>query len=40
MRRLTLKEVKEQHDGILPPDATLRPDEDTKISVQLAKKSE
>lgn len=28
MRRLTLKEVNEQHDGILPPDATLRPDED------------
>ena len=28
MRRLTLKEVKEQHGGILPPDATLRPDDE------------
>lgn len=28
MRRLTLKEVTEQHGGTLPPDATLRPDED------------
>lgn len=28
MRRLTLKEVNEQHGGILPPDAILRPDED------------
>ena len=26
MRRLTLREVNEQHGGILPPDATLRPD--------------
>lgn len=28
MRRLTLREVNEQHGGILPPDATLRPDEE------------
>jgi hypothetical protein len=28
VRRLTLKEVNEQHGGILPPDATLRPDVD------------
>lgn len=28
MRRLTLKEVNDRHGGILPPDATLRPDED------------
>ncbi|MFO0804346.1 MAG: hypothetical protein U0791_14635 [Gemmataceae bacterium] len=28
MRRLTMKEVREQHAGILPPDAILRPDED------------
>ena len=26
MRRLTLKEVQEQHGGMLPPDATFRPD--------------
>lgn len=28
MRRLTLKEVNEQHGGILPPDATFRADEE------------
>ena len=28
MRRLTLKEVNEQHGGTLPPDAVLRPDGD------------
>ena len=28
MRRLTMNEVKEQHGGILPPDAILRPDVD------------
>lgn len=28
MRRLTLKELNEQHGGILPPDATLRPDKE------------
>ena len=26
MRRLTMKEVNERHNGVLPPDATLRPD--------------
>jgi hypothetical protein len=28
VRRLTLKQVKEQHGGILPPDATLCPEEE------------
>ena len=28
MRRLTLSEVNEQHGGILPPDATLRADDE------------
>lgn len=28
MRRLTLKEVNEQHGGILPPDAVFRSDDD------------
>ena len=28
MRRLTLKELNEQHGGVLPPDAVLRPDEE------------
>ena len=28
MRRLTLKEVNEHHNGILPPDAVLRADDD------------
>lgn len=28
MRRLTLREVNEQYGGILPPDATFRPDDD------------
>lgn len=28
MRRLTLREVREQHGGILLPDAVLRPDEE------------
>ncbi len=28
MRRLTLREVNEQHGGILPPDATFRTDEE------------
>ncbi|MFO0821972.1 MAG: helix-turn-helix domain-containing protein [Gemmataceae bacterium] len=27
MRRLTMKEVNEQHGGILPPDAVFRPDD-------------
>lgn len=28
MRRLTLKEVNEQHGGVLPPDAVFRPDDE------------
>jgi hypothetical protein len=28
VRRLTLKEVNEEHGGTLPPDAVLRPDEE------------
>ena len=28
MRRLTLRELNDQHGGVLPPDATLRPDDD------------
>jgi hypothetical protein len=28
VRRLTLREVNEQHGGVLPPDATFRPDEE------------
>jgi hypothetical protein len=28
MRRLTMKEVQEQHGGILPPDAVFRPDDE------------
>ena len=27
MRRLTMKQVREEHNGILPPDATFRPDD-------------
>lgn len=37
MRRLTLREVKEQHDGILPPDAILRPDEEPDRPAPAAK---
>lgn len=33
MRRLTLREVREQYGGILPPDAGLRPD-DQEITVE------
>lgn len=28
MRRLTMREVQEQHNGILPPDAVFRPDDE------------
>jgi DNA-binding transcriptional ArsR family regulator len=31
MQRLTLKELREQHGGILPPDATLRPDDEPTV---------
>ena len=37
MRRLTLREVNEQHGGILPPDATLRPDEEPARPAPTAK---
>ena len=37
MRRLTLKEVNEQHGGILPPDATFRPDEEPARPAPTAK---
>lgn len=31
MRRLTLKEVNEQHGGTLPPDAVFRPDDEEPV---------
>jgi hypothetical protein len=34
---LTLREVSEQHGGILPPDATLRPDEELTRPAPTAK---
>lgn len=37
MRRLTLREVNEEHGGILPPDATLRPDEEPARPAPTAK---
>lgn len=37
MRRLTLREVNEQHGGILPPDATLRPDDEPARPAPTAK---
>jgi hypothetical protein len=37
MRRLTLKEVNEQYSGILPPDATLRPDDEAARPAPAAK---
>lgn len=37
MRRLTLKEVNDEHGGILPPDATLRPDDEPARTVPTAK---
>lgn len=36
MRRLTLKEVKEQYGGILPPDAVFRPDDDEEAALEAA----
>ena len=38
MRRLTMSEVKERHNGILPPDAILRPDVDEKTPPPLKPK--
>ena len=37
MRRLTLREVSEQHGGMLPPDATFRPDEEPTRPAPTAK---
>ena len=37
MRRLTMQEVNEQHGGILPPDATFRPDEEPARPAPIAK---
>ena len=37
MRRLTMREVNEQHGGILPPDATFRPDEEPARPAPIAK---
>ena len=31
MRRLTLREVNEDHGGLLPPDATLRSDDEESV---------
>jgi hypothetical protein len=38
VRRLTLKEVQEQHGGILPPDAVFRPDHEETAPPALAAK--
>ena len=37
MRKLTMREVNEQHGGILPPDATFRPDEEPDRPAPIAK---
>jgi hypothetical protein len=37
MRRLTLRELNDEHGGILPPDATLRPDEEPSRAAPTAK---
>lgn len=37
MRRLTLKEVRENHGGLLPPDATFRADDDEPFRVAPAR---
>ena len=37
MRRLTMREVNEQHGGILPPDATFRPDDEPARPTPAAK---
>jgi len=39
MRRLTLKEVREQYGGILPPDAVLRPDDDEIAATAAARQA-
>lgn len=40
MRELTLKEVNEQHGGMLPPDAVFRPDDDEIAATTAAKATE
>ena len=37
MRRLTLREVNEDHGGVLPPDATFRPDDEPARPAPAAK---
>ena len=39
MRELTLKEVREQYGGILPPDAVLRPDDDEIAATAAARQA-
>ena len=39
MRRLTMRELNEQHGGVLPPDATLRPDADPAPAMVPAKRN-
>ena len=38
MRRLTMKELKDHHAGVLPPNATLRPDADPAPAAAPAKR--
>ena len=40
MRRLTLREVKEQYGGILPPDAVFRADDDEIAAAEAARIAE
>ena len=40
MRRLTLREVNEQHGGMLPPDAVFRPDEDEDRPARAGREAE
>jgi len=39
VRELTLKEVREQYGGILPPDAVLRPDDDEIAATAAARQA-
>jgi CRP-like cAMP-binding protein len=39
MQRLTLREVREQYGGILPPGAVLRPDDDEEIPPSTSRSS-
>jgi hypothetical protein len=39
MRRLTLKEVREQYGGVIPPDAVLRPDDDEIAATAAARQA-